>query len=344
MPLPCGFSPKTSSIQKTFVSLRNKRLLIQRKQQQKHHEYRPCPPQHVEQSATTTIRMKPLLNKLGYYAVYGGIFAIGMLPLPVLYFVSDLACFFICRVAGYRRSVVVQNLSRAFPEKKYSEIYGIHRAFYHAFAGYFAEMAKMFTASARQMEQRVHFKNTHIIDEYTRKGKNVIVALGHCGNWEVLNATPLALQSDVFAAYKPLRNKIFDRLMIRMRSRYGVKPVPSDKVAKQILDKATPSAAYLFLADQCPETVTDENRCIFLHQPTGMYRGIEKLAKKTDASVVFFHIVQQKRGFYQIECVPICENGRTDEIDILSAYIVLLEKNIREKPQGWLWSHKRWKR
>ncbi|MDR0393757.1 MAG: lysophospholipid acyltransferase family protein [Tannerella sp.] len=287
--------------------------------------------------------MKQLLHTVGYYMVYGGIFILSILPLSVLYLFSDLACFFLYRMAGYRRAVVVQNLSRAFPEKKYTEIHRINRAFYRAFTGYFAEITKMFTASVRQMEKRVHFRNAHIIDEYTRKGKNVIVALGHCGNWEMLNITPLALKSEVFAVYKPLRNKIFDRLMIRMRSRYGIKPLPSDTVAKHILNRGNPSAVYLFPADQCPGAITDENKCTFLNQETGMYRGIEKLAKKTDSAVVFFHITRKKRGYYQIECIPVCENARTDMADIIPAYIRLLEKNIREEPYGWLWTHKRWK-
>ncbi|MDR0422193.1 MAG: lysophospholipid acyltransferase family protein [Proteiniphilum sp.] len=288
--------------------------------------------------------MKQLLQAVGYYTVYGGIFIFSILPLSILYLFSDLAFFFVYHIAGYRRAVVVQNLSRAFPEKRYSEINRINKTFYRVFTGYFAEIAKMISASARQMEQRVRFKNAQIIDEYTGRGKNVIIALGHCGNWEMLSTAPLALKSDIYAVYKPLRNRIFNRLMIRIRSRFGMKPIPSDAVTRHILNRDSPAAAYLFLADQCPGRVTKENKYTFLNQESGMYKGIEKLAKKTDSAVVFFHITHRERGHYLIECIPICENGRTDKIDIIPVFIQLLEKNIREKPHGWLWSHKRWKR
>lgn len=288
--------------------------------------------------------MKQFINYLGYALVYGSIFLLSIFPLSVLYILSDFLFFIIYYLVGYRRAVVVQNLSRAFPEKRYSEIDRINKAFYRIFIGYFAEILKMFSASHGQMQRHIHFKNIHIIDEYTRKGKNVIIALGHCGNWEMLNITPMAIKSEIYAAYKPLKNKIFDQLMIRMRSRYGIIPIPSETVAKHFLNKNNRPAAYLFLADQCPRTTSKENKFTFLNQETGMYKGIEKLAQKTNAAVVFFHINCQERGNYQIECIPICENPRTDKIEIIPAYIQLLEENIKEEPHSWLWSHKRWKR
>lgn len=267
-----------------------------------------------------------------------------MLPMPLLYFLSGLDFFILYYVIGYRREVVIRNLSRSFPEKKYTEINQINFAFYRAFADYFVEIAKLLSASNRELERCIRFRNIQVIDEYIRKKKHVIVALGHCGNWELLNIIPLVLHADVYAAYRPLRNKIADKLMIRMLSRFGAKMIPSDLITRHFLDKENPPAVYFLLADQCPGVITNENRYMFLNQDTGMYKGIEKLAKKADCAVVFFHIIRKRRGDYDIECIPICESARTDKVDIIPAYIQLLENNIREEPQGWLWTHKQWKR
>jgi KDO2-lipid IV(A) lauroyltransferase len=111
-----------------------------------------------------------------------------------------------------------------------------------------------------------------------------------------------------------------------------------------MLSRDTPASVYFFLADQCPRIVNGENRCTFLHQETGMYRGIEKLARKTDSAVLYFHITHSKRGHYFIECIPVCESARLESEEIIPRYIRLLENNIKEIPHGWLWTHRRWKR
>jgi KDO2-lipid IV(A) lauroyltransferase len=281
---------------------------------------------------------------IGYYIVYGGICVLSILPLSVLYLLADIAYVFVYRVFRYRRDVVVQNLSRAFPEKKYGEIRDAGKKFYRSFTDCFAEMGKMFTASSRLMEKKVHFRGISVIKDYTDEGRNVIVLLGHCGNWEMLNIIPLMLKPDVYAVYKPLRNKIFDRLMLRMRSRFGLKPIPANAVAKRLLNKNNPPAVYFFLADQCPKIINEDNRCIFLNQQTGVYKGGEKLAKATASAVVFFRVIRETRGCYLAECIPICGNAQTENTDITSAYIRLLEENIKAKPSDWLWTHKRWKR
>jgi len=51
-----------------------------------------------------------------------------------------------------------------------------------------------------------------------------------------------------------------------------------------------------------------------------------------------------KRGYYEMECVPICmEPANTAEYEITELHIRFLEKMIIEDPAYWLWSHRRWK-
>jgi len=68
------------------------------------------------------------------------------------------------------------------------------------------------------------------------------------------------------------------------------------------------------------------------------------LALKTNSAVVFLEITNLKRGVYEFNCIPICENPQTETIDITARYLELLEQNIVKQPQSWLWTHKRWKR
>ena len=68
------------------------------------------------------------------------------------------------------------------------------------------------------------------------------------------------------------------------------------------------------------------------------------MAVKYDIPVIFINIVKRKRGFYELEYSLISEHPRDEEPDaIIARYASRLEEVIREKPEYWLWSHRRWK-
>lgn len=72
---------------------------------------------------------------------------------------------------------------------------------------------------------------------------------------------------------------------------------------------------------------------------------MEKLARISGAMVVYLHITQPAKGNYKVTCITLCEEPeRAKEGEITQKYVDLLARNIEEQPQGWLWSHKRWKR
>jgi len=57
-----------------------------------------------------------------YYIIYGLLYAVSLLPLRVLYVLSDFVYFLLYYVFGYRKKVVMSNLLQAFPEKTHEEI------------------------------------------------------------------------------------------------------------------------------------------------------------------------------------------------------------------------------
>ncbi len=84
---------------------------------------------------------------------------------------------------------------------------------------------------------------------------------------------------------------------------------------------------------------------LFLHQPTLLFEGAEKIAAATGAAVVYLHTKKTGRGKYLYTLQTITENGHDEpENAITVKFAELLEANIRENPAIWLWTHKRWKR
>lgn len=262
-----------------------------------------------------------------------------------LYAMASFAFFLAYYVSGYRKAVAIQNISRSFPDMKYAEIRCIVAKFYACFTAYFAEILKSISAPAEVIDKKIIFENLELIDKHVNNGRNVIACLGHCGNWEMLNFMPYKLRHDMYAVYKPLRSGIMNRLMIKLRSRFGMKLISDKSVIRHILTQKSSPAVYLFLADQCPRIKDDKYKFELLNQETYIFSGMEKLARISRSAVIYLHITQLSKGNYKITCIPVCsEADSTNEGEITRKYVNLLTENIKEEPYGWLWTHKRWKR
>jgi KDO2-lipid IV(A) lauroyltransferase len=169
--------------------------------------------------------------------------------------------------------------------------------------------------------------------------------MGHCGNWEILNVLPLMLNLNINAVYKPLETKCVDRLMLKIRSRFGMNLIPDRSIVRHIVSNRDNPSLYLFIADQCPVITDEAYRFDFLHQKTSVFSGVEKLAGITRSGVVYIHVTRISRGIYRIECKEISLHSASPaKTEITRNYIRRLEQNIMECPSDWLWSHKRWKR
>lgn len=295
--------------------------------------------------ATIQMKMKHALQAVAYRVLYTFTYAISLLPMGFLYALASLTFFFVYYIIGYRKAVVLQNVARSFPEKRYGEIHAIVKKFYICFVSYFAEMIKSVSAPAEVLDKKIIFENLELIDQYISSGQNVIACLGHCGNWEMLNFMPYKIRHEMYAVYKPLRSGTINRLMIKLRSRFGMKLLADSAVMRHVLSKSPTPAVYLFLADQCPRIKEEKYRFTLLNQETYFFSGMEKLARKGRTAVIYLHITQLSKGNYKVIFVPISANAQsTADGEITQKYIDLLTENIREEPYGWLWTHKRWKR
>jgi KDO2-lipid IV(A) lauroyltransferase len=83
---------------------------------------------------------------------------------------------------------------------------------------------------------------------------------------------------------------------------------------------------------------------IFSSPGTPLLSGIEKIASKTGFPVFFLKVDKVARGYYEAEFILLEEEpAQTKPYEITRRHIRLLEEIIREKPELWLWSHRRWK-
>ncbi len=280
-----------------------------------------------------------------YYLVYGLLYAVSLLPMWLLYGLSDGLALVLYGVIRYRRTVVMANLRNAFPEKNEEERLRIAKKFYRNFTDNFIETLKLLSASRSFLEKRLVMDNIGLLQHFYDQGRKVQLHLGHLFNWEIANvAIPLRTPYNVLVAYMPVENKLFERLFLRLRSRTGSVPLPATRMQRAILPYRNRLYALALVADQAPGGPENSYWLNFFGRPTAFIRGAERGARIADIPAVFVRIYKSKRGHYRVHLTTMSEHPHElPEGELTRQYRDLLEAAIRLQPEGWLWSHKRWK-
>lgn len=292
--------------------------------------------------------MRNIFHSIGFYIIYGILFFIACLPFSVLYFFSDITYYLVYWIIGYRKKTVRTNLRNSFPEYSNAHLRLLEKKFYRQFCDYFFETIKLLHISDEAIKKRMKFNHIEHIDSLLQSHKSVILCIGHYGNWEWITSIKLYLDDKytIGQVYKTLRNKIFNRLFLKIRSRFDSVGFDKNYIFKEIIRRKRNDETMLlgFIADQSPSRGNIHYSVNFLNQKTPVFLGIEKIATKTNLAVVYLDISKPKRGYYECDFITITENPKNEEeYFITNTYFDLLEKTIRRAPENWLWTHKRWK-
>jgi len=110
-------------------------------------------------------------SNLMYYILFGFFYLLSLLPMRMLYIISDGIYLVVYYIIGYRKKEVMQNLEIAFPEKSDAERVKIARAFYHNLLDSFIETIKLVSASRRFLEKRIT-ANWEVLEPLYQSGKS----------------------------------------------------------------------------------------------------------------------------------------------------------------------------
>lgn len=274
------------------------------------------------------------------------IYFIAIIPFWILYPFSNFLSFLFHRVFKYRKKIVIQNLKKSFPEKSEKEINSIVKKTYRNLTDIVVESIKTFTISTKQVKKRFKIINPEILDEYHKQGQSVIGVTGHYGNWEWgAMAGSLQIKHRAIAIYKPLSNKYIDNFIKRTRAENGTLLKSIHKTSETFENFNNQTCIFLLVADQSPSSTKKAIWVDFLNQDTACLHGPEKYAKIYNYPVIYLDIHRVKRGYYELTAEKLLDNPAALEKGMVTKiYMNKLEEVIREKPEDWLWSHKRWKR
>lgn len=269
-----------------------------------------------------------------------------LLPFRILYFLSDITSFILCRILKYRRKVVRGNLKNSFPEKSSDEIEKLTAEFYHYLADLLFESLKGMSLSRAEIEKRHHYINPEVINRLLDQGTSVLGVMAHYGNWEWGAFSGAGnFRGKMVAFYKPMQNKIIDRYMIKHRARFNCQLSSISETYFTFRRYQNQRAVYLMVADQSPSNLRRSYWFDFLHQDTAFIHGPENYSRMYNLPVVFIEIKRIKRGYYQVYFSLLTDQPSSlAEGEITRLYKEKLETVIQREPACWLWSHRRWKR
>jgi KDO2-lipid IV(A) lauroyltransferase len=249
-------------------------------------------------------------------------------------------------VFGYRKAVVLKNISYAFPEKSEEEKQKIAKKFYKHFTDIMIESIKAFSISEKEILKRYTYKNPELVNKYAKEGKSIALVSAHLANWEWSISTPLVLNIDVFGAYNKLRNETFEKTLRENREKFGITGATTSNFMKLIKHNFENNiqGAYILLSDQSPHIAKTFHWGTFFGVQVPVHTGAEMLAKKNDLVVINYRAKKIKRGYYETDFELITENPKEyKNYEITDKFLRITERNITEQPEYYLWSHNRFK-
>ena len=270
--------------------------------------------------------------------------AAAALPWFVLYGLAEL-CAWLALQSGYQRAILRENLGIAFPELEPRARRDLMRRFYRGFAQVFVEVVKSSSLAPEAIRRRVSLVGLEPVRAQLASGRPVILVAAHQCNWEwMLLALSLELGYPLDAAYKPLVDSWAEREMLKLRTRFGSRLVPAQELLSDILRRGRTPRAIAMVADQEPRTSEHKHWTRFLNRDTAFYMGAEEIARVTRFPVFFVAMRRLARGRYAIEVEPLAGSDESRASgELTERYARRVERQIRESPADWPWSHKRWK-
>lgn len=288
------------------------------------------------------------MSQILYYIVYAVLYLHALLPLRVLYIFANILYIPLYYIIRYRVTVVRKNLKNSFPDKNIKELRQIEKEFYHHFCDYFVETIKLLHITDSEIRERITFDNMDIVKDLMEDNKSCIMFLGHYANWEWVPSITLEFSDGTLLGqiYRPLKNKAFDNIFLKLRSRFGSVSIPKNNTLRSMIEfkKENKKVLIGFMSDQTPSVSNIHYWTNFLNQETPVYTGVERIAKKTGFSVTYLDIIKTGRGKYKCYVNLITADPKNEpEFAITEKYIREMERTILRHPAYWLWTHKRWK-
>lgn len=281
-----------------------------------------------------------------YIFLYPILWCISMLPFRILYIVSDGVYLLTYYIIGYRKKTVRENLALALPHLSEKERLVIEKKSFHHISDVFLEMIKTLTISKSEMDKRYVFNNLEVYSDLEKKGKSIALLCAHYASYEWAVSMNSKITFEGYAVYKKINNRYFDKLVRDIRSKFKATLITTKETIPVMASnfRSKKLGVYGLVSDQSPKLGGFFHWNKFMGIEVPIHTGGEMLAKKYDMNVIFLRTKKVKRGYYEATFEVLSDNAKeVPNYEITDQFLKLVEEQIYEQPEFYLWSHKRWK-
>ena len=286
------------------------------------------------------------MQLLIYILVYPILWIISILPFPIFYLLSDAICFLVYNLIAYRKKVVRKNIRLALPHLSEKEQLTVEKKFYSHMCDMFLEMIKTMSISQKEMEKRFVFTNMEVYYDLEKKNKSIALMCAHYASYEWVISMNYYTNFKGIGIYKRLANPYFDKLVKRIRSKFKAELITTKETIATIKNNYRNNvlSLYGFASDQSPRVSAAHHWASFMGHVVPVHTGAEMLAKRFDMNVIFLRTKKIKRGYYEASFEILSEDVKSvPNYEITDKFLKLVEEQIYEAPEFYLWTHKRWK-
>ena len=276
---------------------------------------------------------------------------LSLLSLGSLYKIADWLVFpFLYHICRYRRTVAYRNIGIAFPEWTEKQRQDLEKQSYKQLCSVLAESVYAWRATPEAIHQRARFDaSLQIVFSEFEKHNMAIAQLSHLGCWEWLSNVAHRFNQigvRMLVVYRPVRNDKTNRLLCEFREKRGCEVVRERQVLRRLIEAKQNNEKILLamLSDQRPAPKTGRAKVDFFGMRMDFINGAEVLARKFHCSVFGLQVSSPQRGVYDVAIQRLKEaDDDTQQGIITQRYAYLLEKNIKNRPALWLWTHNRFR-
>ena len=249
--------------------------------------------------------------------------------------------------ATHERKHALANLERGFPGRSRSWRWRVAFGSYRTTARALIEFLHTPKYDDDEIRERVELENVGALEEAHAEGSGVLLLSGHYGNWEWLGRR-VALEGYPFAAlFKEPKDPGLNERLRRAREAAGVRAFEHDDVRAAIRWLRGENTLGI-LMDLEPKRPEDGAVAPLFGVPTRTFVGPFGLARRTGAAVATVFCRRVGPGRYRARFEPFELSDDPDPERAAAAdaaaFNARLEAAVRDAPELWVWTYRRWKR
>ena len=274
-------------------------------------------------------------------------FCVKTLPLGLCFAVARWVAWLVYKTSK-RSRIAYKNLRMVFAGKKSSaELKRLGLASFQNLAMSGVEMLRIPDMTPQDIETRFTIEGREHFEPYIREGKGVIFLSGHFGNWELLNIFGAMSGYPIVALARVQKHPRSDAYLNSLRVSKGSQIIYKGIPVREILRALKNGKIVGILSDQ------DGGRggCFvnFFNRLSSTPPGVAAFALRADCPIFPTFIVREKKTFHRIivekPIFPpkdVASAGEAETV-MIQEFAAALERQVRLRPEQWLWMHRRWK-